>query len=249
MAPFENVYSSADDLYAYKHRTRRRVIAFVKLIVALFILYEIISAMLVSTFAVASASMKPALYPGDRVLTLPVLYGARVPFTQLRIPSITPPRRGDIVVVRPPYWWPAPWYLRIADPVVRFFTLQRVDLVADRPGGLEIKRVVGVPGDNVKMEQFTIYVKPAGSAKWERAQSLSQKVYDVVHDHVPDGWPASFPLSGNLPVVVLGPRQYFVAGDNRSDSSDSTVWGAIDERSIVAKVVFRYWPPTVISAL
>lgn len=92
-----------------------------------------------------------------------------------------------------------------------------------------IKRVVGLPADRVvvKNGQITIYnsAKPDGfnpdsNRDWQLSGSVT---------------------SGNLD-VVLGARQIFVCGDNRSNSLDSRSFGPIDTDQIIGKLMFRFLP-------
>ncbi len=105
------------------------------------------------------------------------------------------PRRGEVVVVRDP-----------RDPASRY-----------------AKRIVGLPGDEVRTHDGLLYV---------------------------GGAPLDEPYLGGLPASVgldeaawtLGAREYFVAGDNRAHSTDSRRFGPVDREMIVGRVWLRYWP-------
>jgi signal peptidase I len=91
-----------------------------------------------------------------------------------------------------------------------------------------IKRVVGLPGDRVRIEAGQVYVN---DRPW-------------VEDYVPKAyrdtawWPAD--SRGVDRVVPRG--SYFVLGDHRSQSSDSRAWGYVPRDLIYGKAVFVYWP-------
>lgn len=94
-----------------------------------------------------------------------------------------------------------------------------------------IKRVIGLPGDRVRIESGQVFVN-------DRA---------LVEDYVPGAnkdtasWPVPAP---GQPVrdQEVPPKDYFVLGDNRSSSSDSRSWGYVPRENIYGKAVFVYWP-------
>ncbi len=103
-------------------------------------------------------------------------------------------QRGDTVV----FWWP-------------------VDITKSY-----IKRVIGLPGDRVRIEQGQVFVN-------ERA---------LVEDYVPE----EYRDPSGMAEVTVKPGEYFVLGDHRSSSSDSRTWGSVPRKDIYGKAVFVYWP-------
>lgn len=85
-----------------------------------------------------------------------------------------------------------------------------------------IKRVIGVPGDTVEVNDGAVSVN--GKAL---AESYVPQEY---RDHV------------SMPRRVVPPEQYFVLGDNRSSSNDSRSWGMVPRSYIYGEAVFVYWP-------
>jgi signal peptidase I len=90
------------------------------------------------------------------------------------------------------------------------------------PSKSYIKRVIGVPGDQVEVVDGQVYVN--GTALAEPYVPLEYR------DH------------SSTPATVVGPDEYFVLGDHRSSSNDSRTWGAVPRRFIYGKAVFVYWP-------
>lgn len=244
---------STENLAYYRHRTRRRLLAFVRFVIVFYILYQLISSMVIGSYAVGSISMSPLLAPGDHVLVAPVVYGAPVPFTHLRLPAIRPPRRGDVVLVQPPYAPHAAWYVRVIDPVITFFTGKSAGIGPRyRPQErnlLAVERVVAVPGDTVEVRKGSVFVKPPGAASFSRDTKLIGGSYDPKPAALPKGWRADLPFSQSAAAVTLGPKQYFVMGDDRGASSGSTLWGPVTSARIVGQVVLRYWPLRKLSIL
>jgi signal peptidase I len=85
-----------------------------------------------------------------------------------------------------------------------------------------IKRVVGLPGDRVRIDDGQVYVN---GTKLDEAY-----VPEEYRDH----------QSFNQEKVPAD--KYFVLGDHRSSSNDSRAWGFVDRKYIYGKAVFVYWP-------
>lgn len=217
-----------------------------RVVVAALILWLLVSRFLASTWAVESVSMSPALEPSDRVVVSLLAYGPRLPFTSLRLPGLGEPRRGDLVVVEPPYADSAPAWRRLLEPFAGFFTGQRVTLVRDLEGGrvnrFVVKRVIGVPGDTIRLQDFTALVRPRGASDFTPEAQLIREPFERLVESAPPNWEPSLPFSGSAADITLGIGEYYVLGDNRTSSSDSRSWGPLDGARIVGRVAFRYWP-------
>jgi len=213
-------------------------------------LYLVVTRFLASSYSVESVSMEPALHPADRVIVSEIPYGPRVPFSSLRLPGQAAPARGDLVAVLPPFLNEPSLIARILEPVFGFAALQRLSLYRDLYGGrvssYMVKRIVGLPGDTLRLASFLAMVKPRGSSAFVSELELSPVRYQVAAAVDARGWQPTFPFSGNSPEITLGDDQYFVLGDNRPQSSDSRSWGPLRMDRIVGKVVYRYWPPRAI---
>ncbi len=90
-----------------------------------------------------------------------------------------------------------------------------------------IKRVIGIPGDKIKIQDEQVY----------RNGTLLEEPY------LPSGLttPADRFLTNGFEVTVKE-GEYIVFGDNRHNSQDSRDWGPLPQSKIVGKVFFRYWP-------
>jgi signal peptidase I len=84
-----------------------------------------------------------------------------------------------------------------------------------------IKRIIGLPGETLEVRNGTVYV-----------------------DGLPLDEPYVAPGSDMESAIQLGPDQYYVMGDNRSNSSDSRNFGPIELGNIVGRAWIVYWPPT-----
>ena len=105
-------------------------------------------------------------------------------------------------------------------------SIERDDLVVFHypydPSQSYIKRIIGLPGDTVRIDNGIVYV--------DGKQLDEPYVPAKYRDHVP------------MRQEVVPPDKYFVLGDHRSSSNDSRVWGFVDRKEIYGKAVFVYWP-------
>jgi signal peptidase I len=219
------------------------------LLIAL-LLYLLVSRFLASTYRIESVSMEPALRPADRVIVSMIAYGPRVPYSASRLPGMGLPRRGDLVVVQPPFVMEPSLAARILEPLASFLSLQKLTLFRDLYGGrlnsYMVKRIVGIPGDTIRLSRFSFSVRPRGGSDFVPELQITPAPYRPLTSLDANGWSPGLPLSGSHSDILLDEGQYFVLGDNRPDSSDSRSWGPVKLDRIVGKVVCRYWPPDAI---
>lgn len=93
-----------------------------------------------------------------------------------------------------------------------------------------IKRVVGLPGDTLKLTPNTVYVNGKPQPNPPLSSSTNLIPGDVLQ------------VKGNDErIVIVPPGYYFVLGDNRANSFDSRFWGCLPEASIKGAPLFVYW--------
>ena len=185
-------------------------------------------------FKIPSGSMIPTLLVGDLILVNKYHYGLRLPVLNTRITEGSPPKRGDVMVFRYP----------------------------PKPSQDYIKRVVGVPGDEVAYlnKRLSINGQPIAvtpvpeffdedTTRYFKQfeEMLGAKPHRLLND---DDRPAfvagasDFGFRQNCRYSVEGvvckvpEGHYFMMGDNRDNSLDSRYWGFVPEQNIVGKAIF-----------
>ena len=94
-----------------------------------------------------------------------------------------------------------------------------------------IKRVVGLPGDHLKVIEGRV---------WINGKQLKE----------PYIRPSADCEICNLPrEITVPPGHFFMMGDNRGESDDSRTWGPVPKKWIIGKAFFTYWPPQRIGSL
>ncbi|MCL2070421.1 MAG: signal peptidase I [Treponema sp.] len=221
---------------SYRHKKR-----WVKLSVILFLLlYVSFSSMFFSMRVLQNETMGSNLMPGERFV-----------FSSYRLHSIIPAldfergnlpfNRGSVVLVdMSGRKSPGPIVL-FFDGILRFFTVQRLSITEHREQ-VFVKRVIGLPGDEIIMNNFVVRVRVSGSAHSLTEFEVTYADYTPDIPQIPALWDSSLPFSGNMDAIVLGENECFVLSDDRSNTNDSRTWGPVPVKSVIGKAVFRYWP-------
>jgi signal peptidase I len=185
-------------------------------------------------FKIPSGSMIPTLLVGDLILVNKFHYGIRLPVINTKITEGTPPQRGDVMVFRYP----------------------------PKPSLDYIKRVVGIPGDEVSYlnKRLSINGVPVESHQiadffdeesMRYAKQYEEKLGEQPHRLlINDDRPAFIPGASEFPnrencrysvegvVCKVPPGHYFMMGDNRDNSLDSRYWGFVPDQNIVGRAFF-----------
>ena len=116
---------------------------------------------------------------------------------------------------------------------------QRGDVVVFHPPGQEavyIKRIIGVPGDTISLRDGAVYVNGRRLDEpyvRESAGALERT----------DPWSSGDTASWSLVTPYVVPAgNYFVMGDNRTDSDDSRDWGPVPRAAVLGEAVVTFWP-------
>ncbi|CAN8142177.1 signal peptidase I [Thiomicrorhabdus sp. 6S2-11] len=199
------------------------IVEYARSLFPVFLVVLILRSFIIEPFRIPSGSMYPTLEIGDFIAVSKFSYGIKLPVVQTKIIPIGEPERGDVVVFKYPN-----------DPDVDY-----------------IKRVVGLPGDEVAylgrtlfingkavdMKAMGVYRGNDSGAVMNDAKVVEEtfdngKSHQVLHDtdkHAIDMQPVKVPEG-----------HYFMVGDNRDHSNDSRFWGFVPEENLKGKA-FAIW--------
>ncbi len=177
---------------------------------------------LVQAFVIPTGSMEDTLLIGDHLLVDKLAYSPTGPVSKYLLPY-EQPKHGDIIVFHPPH-----------------------DITQTY-----VKRVIGVPGDRLKMINRVVY---RNGVRLNEPYIYNKFPYDPSRDNFPgDPTPsAAGPLAAQLQQdmldnhvvngeIVVPPNSYFAMGDNRDNSLDSRYWGFVPRDFIIGKPLLIYW--------
>lgn len=194
----------------------------------------VLRSFLFEPFKIPSGSMVPTLRVGDLILVNKFTYGIKLPVIHTKITEGNKPARGDVLVFRYP----------------------------PQPSLDYIKRVVGVPGDEVAYlnKRLTINGQPVATSNQpdfldEESMRYFKQFEEKLGEHThrminnPEVPPfvqgaSNFAYRDNCRYSVEGvvckvpEGHYFMMGDNRDNSLDSRYWGFVPEGNIVGKAFF-----------
>jgi signal peptidase I len=209
-------------------RVPSHIVEYARSFFPVFLVVLLLRSFLVEPFRIPSNSMMPTLLTGDFILVNKYDYGIRLPVLDRKVIGIGSPRRGDVVVFRAPQ-----------DPSTPF-----------------IKRIVGLPGDEIEYRSDTLYLNGeavpqerlgtytgTGSGAGMSGASLRRELLeDAAHEILlrqRGPGPGFFQEIGEGRWVV--PQgHYFVLGDNRDNSHDSRFWGFVPDRLLIGRA-FVIW--------
>jgi len=210
-------------------------------------LYIFFTSLFFSMRVLENDTMAPNLRKGERFIFFSYGLYSLIPALDLEKGPL-PLRRGNIVLLDMFREKPPGLFYRTLDVLARFFTAQRVSLL-DREEHLFVKRVIGLPGDEITMTNFVIRVKVKDSAYSLTEFEVTEVDYTPNIPNIPALWDSSLPFSGNMERVVLGEDECFVLSDDRNNTNDSRTWGPVSLRNITGRALFRYWPFTRIGRI
>lgn len=183
----------------------------------------VIRSFLFEPFRIPSGSMMPTLQVGDFILVNKFSYGLRLPVINTKILPLGEPDRGDVAVFKYPQ-----------NPKIDY-----------------IKRIVGLPGDHIRVDGHQIWIndelivhEEQGAYPGDNAlrnvgntlanESLGDRDYEIL---------LNSPVRPPQTEWTVPDDAYFAIGDNRDHSNDSRFWGFVPESYLVGKAVliWMHW--------
>ena len=182
-----------------------------KQIFAAVILAVIIKTSIVEAYKIPSQSMEDTLLVGDFLLANKFVYGMRMPLVDWRLPAISEPERGDVVI-----------FIYPRDGVTKY-----------------IKRCVGTPGDTIVVKDKVLYVNGEVFENPPHSKYIDVNVdgQPVIQPRRAGGLDSR----DNFGPYVVPEGCYFMMGDNRDNSYDSRYWGPVPYELVLGEAMMIHW--------
>ncbi len=160
--------------------------------------------------SISGASMQPTLLDGDKVWVNKLAYDVKIPFTEISLAQVDDPERGDIVIID-----------------------------SKRADKRLVKRIVGLPGDTIYMQNNTLVINgvPADYEVVSRDSNsiiISEALPNMEHQARLSSRFVNRSTRSYGPTVVPE-DQYFVLGDNRDNSADSRVYSFVPREELIGR--------------
>ena len=219
--------ASADYLSKYtKSKLRQNIEAFAFAI----LLALIIRTFVFQPFKIPSGSMIPTLLVGDHLLVNKFIYGTRIPFTDIEIFPIEKIKRGDVIV----------------------FTYPNNERDPSKNGLYYIKRVVGLPGDEIDLNGRNLYINGgkvpivyegtySDKRNTEQFDEYREDLFGEEHTVIFRKGKENTNRGSYIPVTKVPEGSVFVMGDNRDNSRDSRFWGFVPIENIAGRAFIIHW--------
>jgi signal peptidase I len=195
------------------------VISSVQSLVGTVVIAIFVITFIVQAFQIPSESMENTLLVGDYLLVNKLCYGG--PGIGDQVMPYQKIKRGDVIVFHYP-----------VDPQQHF-----------------VKRVIGLPGDRLRMVNKTVFIN--GKPLTEPYVRFLEPPNNLFRDNFPRTDIPAYGLEGKWWLemrklvednqLIIPEGQYFVMGDNRDDSQDSRYWGFVPRENIIGEPLLIYW--------
>jgi len=158
--------------------------------------------------SVPTGSMKPTIVEGDRILVNKLAYDVKVPFTHISLLKLSDPVRGDIVIFD-----------------------------SKQSGKRLVKRIIGIPGDSVSLNNNALIVNNEPLSYKE--VTTAPLTIDMQENLFGKEYVVRINKNGsrlsNFQTVEVPLEYYLVLGDNRDNSADSRIIGFVPRHEIVGR--------------
>ena len=232
---YEDILKTTDDLeiassdYLSKY-TKSKLRQNIEALAFAIILALIIRTFVFQPFKIPSGSMIPNLLVGDHLLVNKFVYGTKIPFTNVEVLPLEKIKRGDVIV----------------------FTYPNNEKDPSKNGLYYIKRVIGLPGDDVDLDGRNLFINGekvpldyigtySDDRNGQQFDEYREDLFGEEHTVIFRKGKENTTKGSYIPVTKVPEGYVFVMGDNRDNSQDSRFWGFVPMENIAGKAFIIHW--------
>jgi signal peptidase I len=205
-----------------EEKPKETTVEFLASLAAVLVTGLFIITFVMQAFEIPSSSMEETLLIGDHVFVNRVQFAPKSSWVGPLLPY-RGPHHGDIIVFLSP----------------------------QTPGLYVVKRIIGVPGDRIHLQNGVVYrngqaldepyILHDRDAPFDFYRNNFPAVSPSDRDNLYNVWEAELPTHIRDGEIVVPPDRYFAMGDHRGVSYDSRYWGFIPKENIIGRPMFIYW--------
>lgn len=219
-----------DFSYSLKKQHQKTVFKIIFFVLIFYIVVNLVLSFLIFPVRQKSISMQPSFDENSIILTSP-------------LPKKI--QRGDIILLKPQNFTEQSFWQKMYKKFILFFTGQQISPIENNSfpcSKSHLRRVIGLPGDTIYMQDYVLYIKPKGEKHFLTEFELTKKKYTISFYTPPSNWNYSLGVSGSFEKIELKDDEYFVLGDNRKSCEDSRLWGNVTKNDFSSKALISFFP-------
>jgi signal peptidase I len=219
-----------------RKRRQRRIRRLIGFLILFLITFTLMTSYLLEVVRVTDDAMTPAVQPGDVLLSSPILH---------LLDRFRDVQRGDLVMVENPARPEQGMLNHVARRILHFLSLGRLNRGDQAGTPLLLRRVVGLPGERILMEEYVFYLRD-GEGPWVSELELTDGRYELRRPE--EGaeqiaWPGmDIPGAPDSRARTIPEESYYLASDHRGGPMDSRIWGPVPVVRLHGALFFRLFP-------
>ena len=163
-----------------RQKKKNPILDWTEAILSAVLIVLLINQFLLQAYQIPSQSMVPTLKIGDRIFVNKFVYGPELLPGVMKIRGFREARRGEVIIFENPDYIPIGPFMDTMQRIVYMLTLSLVDIDRDEYGRPKhhflIKRVIGMPGDRIRMNKGEVEIMPPGENQWISEKKMQERL-------------------------------------------------------------------------
>lgn len=234
-----------DFSFVLRKKLQRKIFNIFMIFLTIFLIINLILFFVIFPHKVSLNAMNPEYENNSIVFVAPCNFEKPLFYQKYDI------NRGSVVYLDSQYEPELSYFQKAINNICGFFTLRKFypfeskNLVTEKS---TLRRVIGLPGDTLYIENYVVYIKPKGSQHYLTEFELADRMYETIVQ-VDEIINPSIGAARQMEEIILADDEYFLLADNRVSSVDSRLYGPVNLSEIKGKAILRFYPFSSFDAL